>query len=346
MPLKPSQLSTALGAPLKPVYLISGDEPLQAMESADRVRAAAREQGFGERVVMTVEPGFDWSALAAEAAATSLFAERRLLDLRLGTAKPGKAGGAVLADYLKNPPPDTVLLIQSARMDRAAGSAAWVKAVERIGVWVAIWPLAPSEMRGWLVQRLKVRGLVADEAAVALLLERVEGNLLAADQEIAKLALLHPPGPLGVAEVLAAVTGSARYDVNDLADAVRAGDTGRVGRVLDGLRGEGVEPTLVAWALVREARLLARLATGGKADALWRGIPPQRRRPVEQAARRWQGPRARLLVLLAARADRVVKGQAAGDPWDELLQLSLVLGGRALFPPAWVLAAETGRVLA
>lgn len=345
MALKPTQLAAVLNGPLKPAYLISGDEPLQSMEAADRIRSTAREQGYAERVVITVETGFDWSDLAAEAAATSLFAERRLLDLRLGTAKPGKAGGAVLTAYLERPPPDTILLIQSARLDKGAASAAWVRAIERVGCWVAVWPLAAAETRSWLLQRLKARGLLADEAVVTLLLERVEGNLLAADQEITKLALLHPAGTLTASDVLAAVAESARYDVNDLTDAIRGGDAARVTLIVDGLRGEGVEPTLIAWALVREARLLARLASGGKADALWRGIPPQRRRPVEQAARRWQGPRAQLLILLAARADRVVKGQAAGDPWDELLQLALVLGGRALFPPVWGLAAEAGRVL-
>ncbi|AOV17551.1 DNA polymerase III subunit delta [Acidihalobacter aeolianus] len=345
MALKPAQLDAELKGGLKPAYLISGDEPLQIMEAADHIRAVAREQGYAERVVLTVETGFDWPALAAEAASTSLFAERRLLELRLGTAKPGKAGGAVLTDYLKDPPPDTVLLIQSARLDKAAGASAWVKALERVGCWIAVWPLTPAEMRGWLQRRLQAQGVTADDAAVALLLERTEGNLLAAAQEIAKLALLFPDGRLGENEVLEAVTGSARYDVNDLAEAVRAGAGGRVAQILDGLRAEGVEPTLVAWALAREARLLARLASGAPADALWRGIPPQRRKPVERAAERWRGGRAGLLVVLAARADRVVKGQSTGDPWDELLQLAFVLGGQSLFPPAWGLAAETGRVL-
>lgn len=345
MPLKLSQLDAALSGPLKPAYLISGDEPQQRIEAADRVRRAARDQGYLERLVMTVEPGFDWADLAAEAAAISLFAGRRLIDLRLGNAKPGKAGGAVLAAYLEQPPPDTVLLIQAARLDRSASNSAWVKALDRVGCWVAVWPLTGGELQRWLLQRLKRHGLRADQTAITLLLERVQGNLLAADQEIAKLSLLYPPGPLEAADVLAAVTGSARYDVYDLSDAINSGEVGRISQIVDGLNAEGIEPTLVAWALIREARLLVRLANGGNADILWRGMPPQRRRPIEQAARRWQGKRGGLLLLLAARVDRVIKGQATGDPWDELLQLALVLGGRTLFPPVWGLAAEVGRVL-
>lgn len=341
MPLKPQQLASQLRSGLKPAYLISGDEPLQLGEAADAVRRAAREQGYDERVVLTHEPGFDWARLGDEADSMSLFAERRLIELRLGNGKPGQPGAAALVSYLERPPKDTVLLIQSARLDRAAASTRWVKAIERVGSWVAVWPLSTGETRQWLASRLRARGLEPDESALTLLLERVEGNLLAATQEVEKLALLQPPGPLGGEAVLEAVAGNARYEVSDLAEAALAGDGARAVRVLDGLRGEGVEPTLVAWALVREARLLAQLARGSASDRLWRGVAPRRRSLLERAARRWPAARARGLIRLAARADRVVKGQAAGDPWDELLQLSLVLAGRPLFSPGVALAVES-----
>jgi DNA polymerase III subunit delta len=341
MPLKPQQLESQLRSGLKPAYLVSGDEPLQLGEAADAVRRAAREQGYSERVVLTHEPGFDWARLGEEADSMSLFAERRLIELRLGNGKPGQPGAAALLRYLERLPEDAVLLIQSARLERAATSSRWVKAVERVGSWVAVWPLGPGETRQWLTARLRARGLEPDEAALALLLERVEGNLLAAAQEVEKLALLQPPGPLGSEAVLEAVSGNARYEVSDLAEAALAGDGARAVRILDGLRGEGVEPTLVAWALVREARLLAQLARGTAGDGVWRGVPPRRRSLVERAVRRWPAARAAWLIRLAARADRVVKGQAAGDPWDELLQLSMVLSGRALFPPGVGLAVES-----
>lgn len=341
MPLKPQQLESQLRGGLKPVYLITGDEPLQLGETADAVRRAAREQGYSERVVLTNEPGFDWARLGEEADSMSLFAERRLIELRLGNGKPGQAGAAALLSYLDRPPEDAVLLIQSARLERASTSSRWVKALERVGVWVAVWPLGPGETKQWLAARLRAKGLIPDETALALLLERVEGNLLAAAQEVEKLVLLQPPGPLGGEAVLEAVSGNARYEVSDLAEAALAGDGARAVRILDGLRGEGVEPTLVAWALVREARLLAQLARGTAGETLWRGMPPRRRSLVERAARRWPAARASWLIRLAARADRVVKGQAAGDPWDELLQLSMVLSGRALFPPGVALAVES-----
>lgn len=343
MPLKPSQLDAQLRCELKPVYLLSGDEPLQLGEAADAVRRVARAQGFSERVVLSHEPGFDWARLAEEADAMSLFAERRLIELRLGSAKPGQVGGAALLRYLERPAQDVVLLIQSARLERAATASRWVRAIERVGTWVAVWPLGPEQTRQWLATRLRARSLEPDEAALSLLLERVEGNLLAAAQEVEKLALLHPPGPLSAEAVLEAVSGNARYEVNDLAEAALGGDVARVARVLKGLRSEGVEPTLVAWALVREARLLAQMARGG--EGLWRGVPPRRRALVERAARLWPAARAPWLIRLAARADRVVKGQEAGDPWDELLQLGMVLGGRALFPPGVALAVEGRGVL-
>ncbi|APZ43517.1 DNA polymerase III subunit delta [Acidihalobacter ferrooxydans] len=341
MPLKPRQLEAQLRTGLKPAYLLSGDEPLQLGEAADAVRRAAREQGYTERVVLTLEPGFDWNRLADEAASMSLFAERRLIELRLGTGKPGQPGGAALLAYLERPPEDAVLLIQSARLERSTTASRWVKALEKVGTWVAVWPLGPAETRQWLSARLRARGLEPDDAALTLLLDRVEGNLLAAAQEVEKLSLLRPPGALGGDAVVEAVTGNARYEVSDLAEAALAGDGARAVRVLEGLRGEGVEPTLVAWSLVREARLLAQLARGTAGDGVWRGVPPRRRSLVERASKRWPAARAPWLVRLAARADRVIKGQAAGDPWDELLQLSLVLSGRALFPPATALAVET-----
>ncbi len=346
MPIRLAQLEAQLRSGLKPAYLISGDEPQQVEEAAELVRRAARDQGHEERVVLALEAGFDWSRLAEEARARSLFAQKRLLELRLGAGKPGRTGGAALLDYLLRPPDETVLLIQSARLDRAAANSRWVKALEKKGVWVAVWPLLPSETHQWVRQRLKARGLHPDEAALELLCERVEGNLLAAAQEVERLALLLPSGPLSVEAVQEAVGGSARFDVSALGEAVLAGDALRASRILDGLRKEGVEPALAAWALAREARFLARWTAGHSGSDLWRGVFPRRRELLQRAAARWPRKRSLGLIRLAARLDRVVKGQEkGGDPWDELLQFALFLSGKALFPPADAIGIEETGVI-
>ncbi len=338
MKLRPERLAGQLARGLAPIYLITGDEPLQLAEASDMVRDAARAQGFSGREVFSVESGFDWSRIAAAVAGElSLFAERRLVELRLPGGKPGDSGGKALRAWAENPPPDTILMIIAPRIDAAAQRSRWFRALEQAGVVVQIWPLGRDRLPGWIQQRMRARGLRASQEAVALLAERVEGNLLAAAQEIEKLHLLYGDKQLGPREIAAAVADSARFNIYELVDSALSGDAARAVRTLRGVRGEGVEPVLVLWALSREIRLLEEMAGELESGAapqqvmgrhrVWEQRRPLVRKGLERhPRRRWQQ-----LLRHAARIDRVIKGAARGDAWDELLQLVLAISGRPLF---------------
>ena len=260
MRLRIDQLDRHLEGALAPVYLIGGDEPLQVQEARDAIRAAARRQGFDERVVLNAETGFDWGALKAQADTLSLFGDRRVIDLRLATGKPGDAGARALRDYAADPPETNLLLVTLDKFDRGSTSTQWYKALEKAGVAIRTWPVDARQLAGWIRRRAGARGLTLTPAAAEALGERVEGNLLACAQEIDKLHMLHGEARLDVEDVLRAVADSARFDVFDLVDAALAGDGPRTVRILHGLREEGVAPPLVAWALTREIRALARMA--------------------------------------------------------------------------------------
>lgn len=334
MKLKPEQLAAHLAKGLSPVYVVTGDEPLQRQEAADAVRAAARAQGFAEREVFDAERGFDWNQLLQAAGSMSLFGDRRLIDLRM-SPKPGDAGAKALTEYAAHPPHDTVLLITCGKLER--GRAKWIQTLEAAGVMVQVWPLDGRSLPAWIQGRMRARGLQPAREAVALLADRVEGNLLAAAQEIEKLALLHGPGRVEADDVISAVADSARFDVFGFVDTALAGQSERVARVLQGLRGEGIAPALVSWALGREIRALASMAAEAAAGEpleavfarhrVWERRKPLlrtaiKRRPLED----WLA-----LVAQAGGVERAVKGAAAGHPWDELLQLGLDLSGVKLF---------------
>jgi DNA polymerase-3 subunit delta len=338
MKLYPDKLDAALKKDLLPIYFFSGDEPLQLGEAADAVRRAAREQGFTEREVMHVEKGFDWNELLMASNAMSLFAEKRVIDLRLPSGKPGKEGGAALAEYAARPPEDTILLISSGKVDKRSQSAKWYKALDKIGATLQVWPVESNEMPRWMDQRLRSRGLQADKDAVRMIAERVEGNLLAAAQEVDKLLLLNGAGALSVGQVEAAVSDSARFDVFGLVDAALLGDVSRTTRMLDGLRGEGIEPILVLWALTRELRSLADMAaqieSGKGVDGVLARVWGKRKGPVKSGLQRHNRARWQQMLRRAARLDRVIKGAAPGNAWDELLQLTLLMAGVQLFKAA------------
>ena len=336
MRLRVDQLDRHLAGDLAPVYVLGGDEPLQIQEARDAVRAAAARRGFDERVVLNAETGFDWSTLRAYADSLSLFGDRRIIDLRLATGKPGEAGARALRDYAADPPESNLLLVSLDRFDRGSTSTQWYKALEKAGVAIRSWPVGARELPGWIRRRAAGRGLTLTPAAADALGERVEGNLLACAQEIEKLRMLHGEARLDVEDVLRAVADSARFDVFDLVDAALAGDAGRTVRILQGLREEGVAPPLVAWALTREIRALARMAgdvaAGGGVDAamaahrVW-----DKRRGLVSAALRRHGHAAWLdLLARAARADRAAKGGGGEDAWDALERLALAVGGLML----------------
>lgn len=333
MRLKPDQLAQHLQRGLAPVYLIGGDEPLQLMEAGDAVRAAARAAGCSERQVFEVERGFDWGSLLEARDNLSLFAERRLLELRLPSGKPGTDGAAALLEYFAAPPAGDVLLILAGKLDKETQQAKWYAAAERAGAVVQVWPVDAAQLPAWIERRMRGRGMQPAPEAAALLAARVEGNLLACAQEIEKLALLRGAGPVTADDVAEAVADSARYNVYDLVDRALAGEAEQCARVLQGLRGEGEEPVLVLWALARELRGLARMRA-----ALADGRPEERvfaeqrvwdkRKPLLRAALRRHGVAGcHALLRRAAAADRVIKGAAPGDAWDELMALALALAG-------------------
>ena len=331
MKLNIDTLAAHLSRDLRNAYLISGDEPLLSGEAADAIRRRAREAGYSERQVFFVERGFNWNALRGESQSLSLFADRRILEVRLPTGKPGE-GAEILEAIVTDPPPDQLLLVISAKLERAALQSPWVKAFERHGAWLPLWPIDIERLPDWIARRLRLHGLEPDASAARLLAERVEGNLLAAQQEIEKLALLVKPGPLDAATLAQAVANSARYDVFQLAEAALQGDAARALRILAGLRAEGVEPTLVLWALSREIRALWQRLTqrAGAPPPAWQRPSPA----LDAATRRVSQTAARTLIAGALQVDRTIKGRRKGEPWDALERLVARLAGAKSFPDA------------
>lgn len=312
------------------VYLAAADEPLLVAEAVDSIRAAARAAGFEERDLHVVDRGFRWSDLEAGADNLSLFGARRIVELRLAAPRPGDAGARSIRALAERAGPDQLVIVAiNAKLDASAARSAWVKAIDAHGVIVEIWPVDRAELPGWIGARAARLGLKLTSDAAELLADRVEGNLLAADQEITKLALTSSDRRIDERAVLDDVANSARFDVFRLSDAVVAGDAARALRVLAGLRREGTQPVLAAWALSREIGLLARLkyATehGERVDnALARNGVWRRRQPlVKQAVRRHSWRHLTRLLALCAEVDATIKGVRRGDPWQALTGLVL-----------------------
>jgi DNA polymerase III subunit delta len=318
-----------------PAALIAGAEPLLRIEAADRVRAAARAAGFSERRVFDVDARFDWAEVAADAGALSLFASRRLIELRLPTGKPGKEGGAFIQEFCERPAPELMLLIVCEDWSRKH-EGAWSNAVQRVGLTQILWPLKAHEMPGWLGARLQAQGLSASREALELLVERVEGNLLAAAQEIDKLALLRPTETIDAEYMARVVADSARYDVFGLAEAAIGGDAGRCLQMLAGLRAEGeAVPPLLSWLATQVQQLLrgaeAR-AAGGNVDAALQsaGVWSSRLAPMKRALSRGGVAHFEALLAQCARVERMAKGRQQGEPWRELERLLVAIAdGRA-----------------
>jgi len=326
------QLGPSLARRLAPCYLISGDEPLRIEEAGDAIRAAARAAGYSERLVYTVESGFDWNSLLVSTQSLSLFATHRLLELRIPTGKPGEAGAKALAALAAQPPRDTLLLVIAGKLEKAARDSSWVKALDAAGVTITAHELNAQRLPAWIGARLRARGLQAEAGVIELLAYHMEGNLLACAQEIDKLVLLHGnDATLGEAEVRASLVDSARFTVYGLVDACLAGEAAAAARMLRHLRAEGTEPILVLWALARELRSLAQLARelsqGRPESAVLAKVWAARRGPVTQALRRVRPAQWLGMLRAAARTDRVLKGRAAGKVWHELETLVLAVCG-------------------
>jgi len=324
------QLQQHLARELKALYTVFGDETLLALEASDRIRARARAEGYTERDILTADSGFKWTELAFAGGSQSLFAARRILELRVPTGKPGAEGGATLAAHCARLDAEVLTLVSLPRLDRATQASAWFTALAGAGVVIEVWPVERARLPEWIGARLARQGQRASRAVLEFLADRVEGNLLAAHQEVQKLALLAPPGELALEVVEDAVASVARYDPYAAAEALVAGDLARYQRVLEGLRGEGEAPTFVLFAVSSALFVLRGIADGKPAERLFgeqRLFNKPLQRAVQAAARRH--PRAVLDAALAQAAfiDRVAKGVARGNAWDQFTALGLKLAG-------------------
>lgn len=328
----PERLANQLAAEsLRPAYLIAGPEALRVLEAADAVRAAARAQGYAEREVFEADArDFDWDQLSASLRAPSLFAAQRLLEVRLPTTKPGKQGAEIIVEFCADPPTDVALLITGGEWSKQHGGK-WSEAIGRIGHIVVAWAIKPHELPDWIERRLRSKGVQADRDAVLRLSERVEGNLLAAAQEIDKLALLADGRMLDVARMDALVADAARYDVFRLIDAAMNGQGAQAARMLAGLRREGEAVHALLGMVTMELQRVAALARvqqrGGnmaaefKTQRIWDSKQAVYRRALQRhSAAKWE----RLLVEVG-RVDRIAKGRAPGDAWQVLERVLLAV---------------------
>jgi DNA polymerase-3 subunit delta len=333
MQLRPEALEPHLAKGLAPLYVITSDEHLLALEAADKIRRAARAAGHTERDVLSVERSFKWGELLAANQALSLFGDKKLIELRIPSGKPGKDGSAALQAYAKDLSPDNLTLITLPKLDWQTAKASWVAALQQAAVYIEIPNVERAQLPGWIGMRLSAQGQSADRAALDFIADRVEGNLLAAHQEIQKLGLLHEPGKLSFEQVQDAVLNVARYDVFKLSEAMLAGDAARLARMLEGLKGEGEALPLVLWAVSEEIRTLLKLkagmAQGRPLGALLKEyrIWGPRERMMDPALRRISLPTLEAALQEAAQVDKMVKGLRAeafaGDAWDAMLQLAL-----------------------
>ncbi|MCP5023244.1 MAG: DNA polymerase III subunit delta, partial [bacterium] len=254
MRLRSNELAGRLKQGLHPIYVVTGDEPLQVDEAADLIRSVAKTKGFDDRTIIEADRRFDWNELNHEANSLSLFAQQRILDLRLPSGKPGTTGGKALVEYAERPPQDTILLLTMPKLERSQGSSKWFKALDKTGAVIQIWPIEGQRLPPWIEQRMRNSGLIPEPGVVNMLSERIEGNLLAASQEIEKVLLLHGPGVISLEQLTAAVSDSARYDVFNLVDSALQGKTAYCVKIINGMRREGNPAPVEQWAITREIR--------------------------------------------------------------------------------------------
>jgi DNA polymerase-3 subunit delta len=329
--LDTDQLAQRLQRELAPLYVVFGEELLLALEAADRIRAAALAAGFDERKILIADAGFDWSALREAGQSLSLFSSKQVVDLRIPGGKPGKNGADMLVEYCAALPGDTVTVVSLPALDRHALASRWFGALEKAGEAVHAKAVARDRLPEWISQRLGQQQQRASREAVAFIAERVEGNLMAAYQEIQKLDLLFGPGDLSFDNVKGAVLDVARFDAFELGATLLRGDRAHFLRMLDGLRGEGAATPLVLWAIAEEARAMSRvramldqgvsLNQAMQQARVW-GV---RQKLLPQALRRLDRQGLLRALTKAARVDRMAKGLAKGDVWDALLDLGMEL---------------------
>lgn len=339
MRLQPQQLSQHLEQGLQPLYVLMGDEPLAQRESLDAIRAATRREGYEERTSLTVERNFNWQQLAAFGQAISLFASRRLLELNIPSGKPGTEGSKALQVLAERPMTDTVVVVILPKLDRDGKNSAWFGALEQAGVSLALQEVEAPQLPQWIARRLALQNQKTDAETLEFLAHQVEGNLLAAHQEIQKLGLLYPEGTLAASDVRDAVLNVSRYDAFQLGEAVLAGDSERTIRILQGLQDEGEQPVAVMNPLLWVLRPLVRLkhaeARGeNMASAMQQArIYGDRQALVRSALSRLSLRQLQAALAKLAEIDKTAKGLLRGDAWLEISRLCFGLarvGGRRL----------------
>ncbi|MDX1375040.1 MAG: DNA polymerase III subunit delta [Burkholderiales bacterium] len=326
--MRAEQLDAQLDKGLAPLYVIHGDEPLLALEAADAVRAAARRRGYSEREVLQVERGFDWGALVHAGASLSLFGDAKIVELRIPTGKPGAEGGAAIVAYCGRLAPQVVTIVSLPRLDRATQSGAWFRALSENGIVVDVFPVERTRLAAWIGARLARQGQRAAPEVLEFIADRVEGNLLAAHQEVQKLALLAPAGNLDLDVVQDAVASVARYDPYAAAESLVAGNLERYARVIAGLRNEGEAPTYVLFAISGALFVLRGAGVGKPLERLfseYRVFNKPLQRAVQSAARRYARTAIESAIRRAAEIDRAIKGVAKLDPWEGFIRLGLEL---------------------
>lgn len=334
MRLRPEQLETHLQrSNIAPIYFVSGDEPLQKLECIDQIRAIARTQGYEERIVFNVDKGFDWDSINQESGNLSLFSSKKIIELRLGSPKPGKEGGRVLLEYAEQASEDNLLIISSDKMDKSTQNNKWIKAIEKAGVLIQIWPVNPAQLPGWIQTRLQAKSKRISLDAARLIALRVEGNLLAARQEIEKLALLIDKDNIEVNDVIAAVADSSRYDVFDMIESAFLGNADRTLHMLSGLRNEGTEPLALFGALMWEFRrtcsMAYQLESGTNLESIFSAyrIWDQKKRPLNAILKRHSSKKLQKLLNYCALIDKTLKSSRKEQAWDQLNTLLLAIAG-------------------
>lgn len=331
--LKAEQLSSALARNLAPIYFISGDEPLQLGEAADAIRLAAKNAGYENRELFSVDVHFSWLDFLQAADSMSIFSDKKIIDLRLPSGKPGMEGSKALVNYCERLPEDTLLLITAGKLDKSAKKSKWLTTLEKHGVAIQVWPIEGAGLMRWIQQRLQRRGLSTNKQGQGLIASRVEGNLLAANQEIEKLYVLYGQGELTEQQIQEVVADASRYDVFNLVAAALSGRVERINKILLGVRHEGIAAPVVLWALTREIRSLIsiqqQLEAGQPRNSVFmkHQVWDKRQKLVSHALTRLSRKDLLAGLLVAAKTDRQIKGEQVGDCWESLLKICLMLAG-------------------
>lgn len=337
MNIQLQQLQSNLEKNFGNVYYLSGDEPLQKEEALKAIREVAVKNGFTERVVLDVDDKFDWGLLIAESQSMSLFGDKRILELRMPKTKPGDKGSKAIVAFLEQCPDDVMLLIISGKLEKQQQKSKWFKAIDAKGVCIQIWPIDKDQLPHWIAQRMASLNMQATPDALALLSDRVEGNLLAAEQELEKLFLLNGKGEVDSDAVRDLVSDSSRYNVFQLVDTCLSGDASQSVKILEGLKGEGVASVIIVWALAREIRSLVSMSLAMNDTPLAKVIQSfhvwqKRQNCVKSALARHNSRQWRLFLWQISELDKLNKGLKTGNIWHELIQLLMKIAGSPLMP--------------